>query len=163
MTGSSWDGRSGNKLYGWLKRKQSSIAKKRIGEKNGSFGRRWYYDPVTKKNGKFLEDEVPEGWVKGRKIKPNKVCLICGEDTGSTSFDYCDEHKGINKRIAQKRYQKFLNSDHKSIRSFAKSIGVSQATLSMTWKKHIPEYGISKTENGKSYKSSGKLYGTANG
>lgn len=84
--------RVGNKLYGWLKRRQSFVAKQRTGKNNGSYGRSWYHDPETLKNGKFLKEEVPEGWAKGRKPpKPNTKCCECGKDTGSRLSKWCDE------------------------------------------------------------------------
>jgi len=61
-----------NKRYGWLKKKYQQVAKARIGPKNGSYGRSWYYHPDTKQNGKFLKDQQPNGWIKGRILPESK-------------------------------------------------------------------------------------------
>jgi len=90
MTGhSSSEGRANNKLYGWLRRKHQKVAKSRIGDSNGSYGRSWYYDPVTLKNGKFLDEEVPAGWLKGRVPKPK--CMTCDIEI-SVGRKYCKSH-----------------------------------------------------------------------
>ena len=65
--------RINNKLYGWLKRRYSNVCKARVGEKNGSYGKSWYYNPKTLENGKFIPGTEPKNWVKGRKIK--KECI----------------------------------------------------------------------------------------
>lgn len=87
--------RNGNKLYGWLKRKNQKIAKQRKGNKNGSYGKSWYHLPGTLENIKCLPDEIPDGFIKGRRIKqekPNSFCVICGIDTGSKTKKYCSVH-----------------------------------------------------------------------
>lgn len=75
--------RSRNKLYGWLRQRISSEAKKRTGERNGGFGTRWITDGVNnQKIGKT--DLIPEGWDFGRslpqlmKVKPKRYCQKCG-------------------------------------------------------------------------------------
>lgn len=74
MTGHpSTNGRVNNRMYGWLKRRQSKIAKQRTGCKNGSYGRSWYYDPTTFQSGKFSINDVPNGWVRGRKLKTSST------------------------------------------------------------------------------------------
>jgi hypothetical protein len=89
---STHTGRANNKLYGWLRRKYQQIAKQRTGEKNGSYGRHWYYHPETLDNIKCLKGEVPEGYIKGRKIKPNTKCKTCKKDTKSIYRIYCEKH-----------------------------------------------------------------------
>ncbi len=74
-------GRSKNKLYDWLRRRISSEAKKRTGERNGSFGTKWISRNDESK--KIRADEtVPEGWFIGRSAhrKPRfeRVCK-CGK------------------------------------------------------------------------------------
>jgi hypothetical protein len=74
-----------NKMYGWLKKRfceQASInGKKRIGSKNGSYGKHWYYNPYTLENIKCTIDNVPEGYVRGRhrKRKP-RLCPNCNKE-----------------------------------------------------------------------------------
>lgn len=89
---SKWAPRN-NKLYGWLKRKYQSVCKQRVGAKNGSYGRRWYHDPVTLANGKFKEEEVPLGWELGRVPNRNTVCEVCGEDTKGKMSRFCEKHR----------------------------------------------------------------------
>ena len=80
-----------NKMYGWLKRKYQSVCKQRIGAKNGSYGRRWYHDPATLANGKFREDEIPEGWELGRvpKIRKSVQSVDNKKRTVSYRKRYC--------------------------------------------------------------------------
>jgi hypothetical protein len=72
-----------NKMYSWLRKRHSdsmrTIAKQRKGKKNGSYGKSWYYDPVTLENIKCVTP--PIGFVKGRRLKPLKIlqCEVCGE------------------------------------------------------------------------------------
>lgn len=64
----SHQGNRKNKLYGWLRRKLSAEAKKRIGKKNGAFGSRWIHNGLLNK--KILKGEsIPNGWELGRKFK----------------------------------------------------------------------------------------------
>ena len=62
-------GRPGNKLYGWLRRKYSGelsrLGKQRIGEKNGSFGTMWITNGIENKKIKKI-DIIPEGWYTGK-------------------------------------------------------------------------------------------------
>ena len=39
------------------------------GDKNSNYGKSWYYNLELKQSKPFLPDEVPYGWIKGRKIK----------------------------------------------------------------------------------------------
>lgn len=66
--------RNNNKLFGWLRRKNALLAKQRIGKKNGSYGKSWYYNPHTLENIKCLSDEVPYGFMKGRA--QNKISFL---------------------------------------------------------------------------------------
>lgn len=93
MTHHSSGSRTNNKLYGWLRRKAQRNSKARKGKKNGSFGRYWYHHPKTLENIKCLPDEVPEGFIKGRKIRPNNKCKVCDSDTGSTQAFFCEKHR----------------------------------------------------------------------
>lgn len=82
MTVSSKTAKRNNKRYGWLKRRYQNVCKKRVGNKNPSYGRSWYYSPRTLEEGMFLPEDVPAGWVKGRNTtKPlqKKTCKKCGQ------------------------------------------------------------------------------------
>lgn len=39
------------------------------GEKNSQYGKHWWHDPITGESHPFHDDEVPQGWVRGRLIK----------------------------------------------------------------------------------------------
>lgn len=81
MTGhSSYDGRINNKAYGWLKRKHSKNARRRVGKNNGSYGKLWYYNEKTGEAGKFAKDQIPAGWKKGRCPKRKKKCQVCKKE-----------------------------------------------------------------------------------
>jgi hypothetical protein len=41
----------------------------RVGPKNGSYGRRWFYNPETLENIKCLPEDKPYNFIRGRKIK----------------------------------------------------------------------------------------------
>lgn len=87
------EGKRKNKLYGWLRRRLSSEAKKRTGSKNGSYGTRWVNDGV--KSFKIRKDEsLQDGWVEGR-IRKVSFCVVCGvpvERKHSKKRKLCDVH-----------------------------------------------------------------------
>ena len=126
-------GRSNNKWYGWLKKRYQKISKQRTGSKNGSYGKSWFHDPTTLKNIKCTPDEVPKGYIKGRKLKKaldkkETQCVICKANTGSSRRKYCDNHRSqVQKENAQiageKAKQKFFNDENyrnKSLENFKK-------------------------------------------
>jgi len=104
--------RRNNKMYGWLKRQYIELCRQRTGKNNGSFGKSWYNNPVTMENGKFANDAIPEGWIKGRKIKkelkPRKTtkCVDCSKDTNSYKANWCKNcrHTGPVRQEKQKMY-----------------------------------------------------------
>ena len=90
MTVASKHTKRNNKRYGWLKRKYQSVCKKRIGDKNPSYGRSWYYCPETSEEGKFLPADVPDNWIKGRKTTiEDTICIMCGKSTNSKKAKWC--------------------------------------------------------------------------
>lgn len=101
MTVSSKNQQRNNKRYGWLKRKYSNICKKRVGKKNPSYGKGWYYNPNTLEEGKFLLSEVPSNWVKGRntsKCKKCKKCKNCDQEVCERK-DICQNGQRIKRLI----------------------------------------------------------------
>jgi hypothetical protein len=78
-----------NKAYGWLKRKYQQVCRKRIAGKNPSYGKPWYHDPVTNKNGKFAPGFQPSGWVKGRTPPYSTTCVLCNQKTGKVKAKWC--------------------------------------------------------------------------
>lgn len=66
--------RFGTKHTDETKRKMSFAAKGRIFSENhrnnlslAKQNRNWYHDPISKKSKLLTSDEIPEGWLKGRK------------------------------------------------------------------------------------------------
>ena len=95
--------RSNNKLYGWLRRRLSEAGKTRTGEKNGSFGKPWYHDPITSDSGKFIPGNEPIGWIKGRSTKKINKCLGCQTLTNTILQQWCDScRKGLKKKTVFK-------------------------------------------------------------
>jgi hypothetical protein len=100
MTYHSNGERNNNKMYGWLRRRHSEAAKRRVGELNGSFGTRWITDgKVAKKINK--DDQVPVGWRLGRliKVKPKNFCSIpgCSIEIKPRQM-FCLEHRHLSRR-----------------------------------------------------------------
>lgn len=59
---------------------KKKISEKLTGENNPQFGMpgphagtSWYYDPDTLVSDRFYPDQIPEGWVKGRKMKKRET------------------------------------------------------------------------------------------
>lgn len=82
MTIGSQNQHRNNKTYGWLKRRYIAECKTRIGSLNGSFGRKWHYNPLTGISSKFCVGEVPDGWLKGRVMVP------CDEESNEERWFY---------------------------------------------------------------------------
>ena len=133
--------RPSNKVYGWLKRLYHTVCKERIGNKNPSYGRSWYHDPDTLKNGKFLLENVPQGWIKGRvpkKEKEETKCKVCNQLTGGYMAKFCDEHR---KEVYTKNVQKVIqnnrvNNTIKDAEKFTYAI-----TTSKNWSEAIRKAG----------------------
>lgn len=98
MTVASKTVKRNNKRYGWLKRRYQSVCKKRIGNKNPSYNRSWYYCPTTLDEGKFLPSCIPSGWIKGRNslTKGNTKCSSCGTNTDSKKAKWCNTCRRIH-------------------------------------------------------------------
>lgn len=46
------------------------MSEKQSAENNSQYGTQWIYSPLEKKNKKIkICDPIPEGWIKGRKMK----------------------------------------------------------------------------------------------
>lgn len=89
-----------NKLYGWLKKKYQKICKNRIGEKNPSFGKPWFYNPITNEAKKFIKGTEPTGWILGRK-NTNTKCKTCGEETTSRKAKWCDKCRILHRKCSK--------------------------------------------------------------
>jgi hypothetical protein len=110
-----------SRMYEWVRKQCISLwsdnGKKRIGEKNGSYGTMWICNIKTKKNKKITKDQqVPNGWVKGRN-KWNEVifkreCLFCGAEfeTKKPTTRHCSLKCGAsNKKHSDSSKQKMRN------------------------------------------------------
>lgn len=45
------------------------IPKKVTGDKNGQFGKHWYYNPLTNESHRYVGGQQPIGWILGRRYK----------------------------------------------------------------------------------------------
>lgn len=146
-----------NKRYGWLKRKYQAICKKRIGNKNPSYGRRWYYHPETFEAGKFLDSGVPEGWVKGRIVDRENfqysLCECCNKKIKSKNkFCSANCRNIVNKRIKEEKSKKrayetwneYVSGNFKSPLEFLKHSKSYKSHQHMyrDWKKYVEEYKV---------------------
>lgn len=134
--------RVNNKLYGWLRRRASKIAKRRVGDKNGSYGRKWFHNPKTLENIKCYPEDVPEGFIPGRKIKTDKECIVCGSPTSSRKANYCSKQCRVegNRKLAYGLLKEFVNSNFRSINKFSKYKQISQQRISNLWITHVDGY-----------------------
>ena len=121
-----------NKLYGWLRRRLQIAAKQRTGDKNGSYGRSWYYDPMTLNSSKFADNEVPEGWIKGRKTdKPKKLndCIGCGQKTETYRQKWCCNCRPSGQQVFRAIKTKDTFTDDEKIEALKKNNGSIRRAL----------------------------------
>lgn len=65
------------------KAKMSEKAKLRTGDKNSQFGAMWIMNPESGESKKIKKDDlIPDGWVKGRKIKNSNTMWIVNSESG---------------------------------------------------------------------------------
>jgi len=119
MTRLSNGQRANNKIYGWIRKKLQLIAKQRIGNSNGSFGKPWYHDPVTNKAGKFVPGTQPQGWVLGRCKHTTTHCIVCGNDTQKMLAQWCDTCRPKKEqRVFKKPKTKNVYSNEEKIQAY---------------------------------------------
>lgn len=125
-----------NKQYSWIKRRHWSLCKKRVGNKNPSFGRKWYHCPNTFESGKFLPNDVPQNWIKGRILSKEKHFAKQQKKTAR------EKAKLERIKYAEELYKRFVDGNYYSIQDFINSGNYSRSNeaLRMLWKKYIPEY-----------------------
>lgn len=130
---SSTTKRSNNKRYGWLKQKYINICRKRIGKNNPSYGKSWYHCPDSGTNGKFLEEDVPEGWVKGRVKVKYTSCSTCGVSTGKVLAQWCDACRPKKKQTVIKNTKtKDSYTEEEKIKALLENNGsIRQALFSL--------------------------------
>jgi hypothetical protein len=131
-----------NKLYGWLKKKYSEVCKQRIGEKNGSFGKPWYYNPITLESSKFEPNNAPEGWVKGRVPPKVNSCKGCGQKTETSLQLWCKVCRPKKKQtVFRNTKDKPEYTDEEKIRALVKTNGnIRQALFLLGLNDSGPHY-----------------------
>lgn len=158
MTGHSKTEQRNNKLYGWLRRKYSYLAKQRTGEQNGSFGKYWYHNPETEEVVKCSPEEVPNGFIRGRTISEIMVCSNCGKEfrkEKKSKKKYCSYECRIEalkrtlkennkaKYKAEYFWDLFKKSNCKSLNEFVRTCEEwphSLPALTKLFVKYIPDY-----------------------
>ena len=117
-------------MYGWLRRRLSESASKRVGIANGSTGKAWHYNPVTLECSKFSIDKVPVGWLLGRKPKP--ICLGCSLETKTRYQKYCtDCRPSKEKTVVRKEKVKNFYSNEEKLEALLKCDGKIRQALFM--------------------------------
>lgn len=124
-----------NKEYGWLKKRYNKICRSRIGKKNPSYGRSWYHNPETTQAGKFLVEDVPVGWVKGRTSRTKqRVCRKCSiaisiVPSHLSSYAYCTSCKResrLNKDLENRKIAALIEHNG-NIRQALLSLGLNDS------------------------------------
>lgn len=95
---SSNHSRSGNRIYEWLRKHHSkAMSESQSGSGNSQFGMMWIYNLTTKTSKKISKsDNIPDGWIPGRKIYFEiKKCILCDKEVPTKFSSYCHEHKKI--------------------------------------------------------------------
>ena len=131
-----------NKLYGWLRRRYQIVAKQRVREKNGSFGKPWYHDPSTSSSGKYIPGFEPIGWVKGRIPKKVNKCRTCGTNTKTRLQFWCDSCRPKPKQTVFKNLKtKSEFSDEEKIQALISNEGnIRKALFSLGLNDSGPHY-----------------------
>jgi len=81
-----------NKLYGWVRRKHSTvISNSQSGKGNSQFGKYWIHNVITGEVARTTSKEVPIGWIRGKTGFTN--CEVCGKKSGSKLRRFCPEHR----------------------------------------------------------------------
>lgn len=82
-----------------------TMANKVKGNKNGQFGKHWYYDPLTNESHQYIDCQQPIGWILGRKYKDrdafaNAVSKVTKNTCWIYSIDLTMQ-KHVDKKIAE--------------------------------------------------------------
>ena len=142
-------GRPNNKLYGWL-RKKMSIAMSEIqsGTGNSQHGTKWVHNKAMQISKRIRCDApLDDGWCLGRVLNWNKT-----PDNKMSKAEMYQKRRDDAKKLAQKLFDLFINSEYTSICEFARANNTTQPRLSALWKKHVKEYNDSRA-HGKSFKN----------
>lgn len=105
------DQKRNNKLYSWLKKKYSIQRKiDTIGDKNPTFGKKWYYNPETLEKILAVPDTQPDNYILGRSPNVRKrYCRHCNVyvDTVHISngkLKFCNDCKKNHKKKRKLKY-----------------------------------------------------------
>ena len=91
------------------------------GKNNSNFGNIWIHNLELKKSKLIPKGEIPEGWIKGRKIKfIDKLCSECN-NLNYTRFKYCSNEC---KSLAKKKQVEDVN--YKTTKGLKFSVEVRQ-------------------------------------
>lgn len=150
MTVSSNTHKRHNKLYGWLKRKHQLICKKRVGQANPSFGKKWYYNIHTLESKKLDAKFVTGDWAEGRIVNKEKFLEIQRKKK-------LKENERLNKELEAKQlFEKFQQGKFNSLLDFVNKgyYTKTHEALRVLWKEYVPEYRDNSSQ-GTPFKSSG--------
>lgn len=134
---------SNNKHYEWLREKFSKVQSKcQSGSGNSQYNKVWIHNTETTQARKIAkEDIVPEGWKLGRSAKVVPV----KSNKEKIRQEKCRQN-------AELLYSAYINGNYTSIREFCRAgkYEFSHVSLTLLWKKYIPEYK-EKVEKGKRF------------
>jgi len=127
MTVSSKKVKRTNKRYGWLKRKYLKVCKKRIGDKNPSFGSKWYTNFILKecikvqpKDFKYYESQ---GYVNKRVFN-----FSLYDDKGNKKKNYKPWKPSSSRKLSKDQVIDIFYSD-KSQNKLSKLYNIDRTTI----------------------------------
>lgn len=134
-------GRPSRKMYGWIRRRFSTIQSVRqTGEGNSQYGKIWVSDVERKISIKVDPNEIPEGFEKGRNLWNRPKCIKCGAPTSKGRIITC--RACYEPRAPTSRPITYSGKRYKSIRSASIDLGVAIGTVQYwikTGKAHFVE------------------------
>lgn len=143
-----------NRMYGWLKERFSKRqSNHQTGNGNSQFGTMWIHNIVLKENKKLSKsEEIPLGWLKGRKINwnkptqtPNKMFIRRVKTIKKNMIDKMNKNKLLKydliskKVLAEYQYELFRKigfTEYKNVTLYNKSY----ENLIMGFKRNAKNY-----------------------
>ena len=119
----------------------SERMKQNVGDKNSQFGTVWIYNVNLKQNKKLLKtDSIPDGWIKGRKIK-EKNCLERKKDIRRTIIE--KKQEDVNKEVIE-LFEEYEDSQITSLTQFFKSknLKCTGPGMLMRFARIVPNYKL---------------------
>lgn len=131
------------------------------GNKNSQFGKIWITNLSLEKNQKINIDELTHwlalGWTAGRIFNFADFSYYARKkfNIPKEKSSYCNNKQMAAKEKAEILYKCYKESNCKSIGDFVKAgfYNKSKVSLTILWKKYIPEYSL-YARRGKSFKAS---------